>query len=153
LTRPVLYVYTAFRLWTQGINEWWKRGSPYWNDAKRAVGLRFEPHVGGRFIEVYDAQTGEGLEIGQIVVWEPGKRLVYGWREQGWQDGERTEVEILFEPLGARQTRVTVTHSGWETVGDASRSRRLVEGYSYGWNEILGWYRAAGAQAPSKPQA
>lgn len=33
----------AFRLWTEGINNWWRRGSHYWNDAKRAVGLRFEP--------------------------------------------------------------------------------------------------------------
>src|SRR3990170_2732273 len=90
---------TAFKLWTAGINEWWKRGSHYWNDGKRALGLRLEPGVGGRFIEVYDAATGEGLEIGRIRVWEPGKRLVYSWREADWAAEEITEVEVLFESV------------------------------------------------------
>lgn len=70
--------------------------------------------VGGRFIEVYDAATGEGLEIGRILVWEPGRRLVYTWREAGWVPEERREVEVLFEAVAPGQTRVTVTHSGWE---------------------------------------
>ena len=33
---------TAFRLYTAEINRWWKRGTHYWNDRHRAVGLRFE---------------------------------------------------------------------------------------------------------------
>ncbi|OGT25178.1 MAG: hypothetical protein A2Z17_01970 [Gammaproteobacteria bacterium RBG_16_66_13] len=144
---------TAFKLWTAGINEWWKRGSHYWNDGKRALGLRFEPSVGGRFIEVYDAATGEGLEIGRIRVWEPGKRLVYGWREADWAAEEITEVEVLFESVGLGQTRVTVTHSGWETVRDPERNRRLREGYGYGLNELLGWYREASAARRLEHQA
>ena len=137
----------AFDLWTAGINQWWKRGSHYWNDGKRARGLRFEPHVGGRFIEVYDETAGEGLEIGRIKVWDPGKRLVYSWREAGWKPGEVTEVEVLFEPVPGG-TRVTVTHSGWEKVSD---SQRLREGYGYGLNELLGWYREASTAPKPKP--
>lgn len=106
---------TAFQLWTAGINEWWKRGSHYWNDGKRALGLRFEPGVGGRFIEVYDEATGEGMEIGRIRIWEPGKRLVYSWREAGWQAGEMTEVEVLFESVGSGQD-TGHRHALW--VGD-----------------------------------
>jgi hypothetical protein len=53
----------AFEGWTAGINEWWRLDSPFWMDKERRRGLRFEPHVGGRFIEVYD-DAGEGLEIG-----------------------------------------------------------------------------------------
>ena len=136
----------AFKLWTTGINGWRKRGSHYWNDGKRAVGLRFEPGVGGRFIEVHDATSGEGLEIGRIRVWEPGRRLVYSWREADWAGEERTEVEVLFEPVSSAQTRVTVTHSGWETVKDPERNRRLREGYGYGLGELLGWYRDASTQ-------
>ena len=143
---------TAFKLWTEGINEWWKRGSHYWNDGKRAVGLRFEPGVGGRFIEVYDAATGEGLEIGRIRVLDPGRRLVYGWREAGWQDREMTEVEVLFESTGPGLTRVTVTHSGWETIRDPERSQRLRDGYTYGLNELLGWYREASGTTTVRPQ-
>lgn len=129
----------AFELWTSGINRWWKRGTRYWNDGKRARGLRFEPRIGGRFIEVYDEATGEGLEIGRIKVWEPGRRVVYSWREAGWKPGEITEVEVRFE-LAGTGTRVTVTHSGWETVSDG---HRLHQGYAYGVRELLGWYREA----------
>src|SRR3989304_488693 len=100
---------TAFRLYTAEINRWWKRGTHYWNARHRAVGLRFEPFVGGRFIEVYDAQTGEGFEIGRVQVWEPGRRLVYTWREAGWAPGAQTEVEVLFDPT-AQGTRVTEEH-------------------------------------------
>lgn len=128
---------TAFKLWTEGINQWWKRGTRYWNDGKRAVGLRFEPRVGGRFVEVYEPSTGEGLEIGRIRVWEPGKRLVYSWREADWKPGEVTEVEVLFEPTPSG-TRVTVIHSGWDKV---SEGMRLRDGYGYGIKELLGWYR------------
>jgi uncharacterized protein YndB with AHSA1/START domain len=78
----------AFDLYTRGIDRWWRLGTPYWNDGKRAVGLRFEPFVGGRFIEVHDAASGDGFEIGRVLAWEPGKRLVYTWREQGWGAAE-----------------------------------------------------------------
>ncbi len=65
----------AFEVYTAGINGWWKRGTYYWNDKERALGLRFEPFVGGRFIEVYDETTGEGFEIGRVTDWRPGRRL------------------------------------------------------------------------------
>ena len=31
--------------------------------------------VGGRFVEVYDLETGAGIEVGRVTVWEPGERL------------------------------------------------------------------------------
>ena len=52
----------AFRLYTAEINRWWKRDSWYWNDRERARGLRIEPFVGGRFVEVYDDASGEGAK-------------------------------------------------------------------------------------------
>ncbi len=113
--------------------------SHYWNDRHRAVGLRFEPFVGGRFIEVYDAPTGEGVEIARIQVWDPGHRLVYTWRESGWAPGDQTEVEVLFEPL-AQGTRVTVTHRGWDRVTDGKKQS---EGYVYGLRDLLAWYGEA----------
>ena len=76
----------AFDLYTGGINRWWRLGTMYWNDATRAAGLRFEPFVGGRFIEIQDAASGDGFEIGRVLAWEPGRRLVYTWREEGWDE-------------------------------------------------------------------
>src|ERR671920_557346 len=69
----------AFRLYTAEINRWWKRDSWYWNDRERARGLRIEPFVGGRFVEVYDEASGEGFEIGRVRVWEPGRGTVRRW--------------------------------------------------------------------------
>ena len=65
----------AFRLYTAEINRWWRRDSWYWNDHERARGLRIEPFVGGRFVEVYDDAGGE--EIGRSYGEGAGELL--GW--------------------------------------------------------------------------
>ena len=92
---------TAFDLYTREINRWWKRDSWYWNDRQRARGLRIEPFVGGRFVEVYDEATGEGFQIGRVRVWEPGRRVVYSWRQADWPPGEEMEIEVSFDPTAA----------------------------------------------------
>ena len=83
----------AFEAFTAEIDNWWKTDSPFWMDKDRRLGLRFEPYVGGRFIEVYD-ENGEGYEIGRITAWEPGERLAYTWRQSDWPEDAITNVEI-----------------------------------------------------------
>ena len=60
---------TAFAIFTEEIGQWWRPGPLNWNDSKRAVGIRSEPGVGSRWIEVYDeatarASSGVGLRYG-----------------------------------------------------------------------------------------
>jgi uncharacterized protein YndB with AHSA1/START domain len=129
----------AFELYTAGINRWWKRDSWYWNDRERARGLRIEPFVGGRFVEVYDEVSGEGFEIGRVRVWEPGRRVVYSWRQADWPAGEELEIEVGFEPAGAG-TLVTIEVRGWERLAGGAEIGR---GYGEGAKELLGWYAAA----------
>ena len=133
---------TAFALFTGDIGRWWKRGTRYWNDAERGRELRFEPGPGGRLTEVYDEAAGTGLEIGRVLAWEPGKRLVFTWRQDDWGPEESTEVEVRFEPAGAA-TRVTVEHRGWDRVPSAGPE--LSAGYGAGWAELLGYYRERAA--------
>jgi uncharacterized protein YndB with AHSA1/START domain len=133
----------AFDLYTRGIDRWWRLGTRYWNEGARAKGLRFEPFVGGRFIEVYDTTTGEGYEIGRVQRWEPGESLSYTWREATWPAEAQTLVEVVFTPTDGG-TRVSLRHTGWETVPDGLDTGR---GYSMGAQELLGWY--AEAAAPS----
>jgi uncharacterized protein YndB with AHSA1/START domain len=128
---------TAFTVFTTEIGTWWKRGTPYWNDAERGRRLRFEPHVGGRLVEVHDLDNGEGFEIGRVLVWEPGRRLVFTWRQGDWGASETTDVEVRFEPC-EQGTRVTVEHGGWERVPSAAPGLR--DGYGHGWAELLGFY-------------
>jgi uncharacterized protein YndB with AHSA1/START domain len=128
---------TAFAVFTADIGLWWKRGTPYWNDAGRGRELRFEPQVGGRLLEVYDPETGEGFEIGRVLVWEPGQRLVFTWRQSDWGASESTEVEVRFEAIGSG-TRVIVEHGGWNRVPSAAPG--LSDGYGHGWAELLGYF-------------
>jgi uncharacterized protein YndB with AHSA1/START domain len=131
---------TAFEVFTAQIGTWWKRGTRYWNDSTRGRELRFEPYVGGRLLEVYDPDNGEAFEIGRVLVWEPGKRLVFTWRQGDWAPSESTEVEVRFEPTG-NTTRVTVEHSGWDRVPSAGAG--VSEDYGNGWAELLGFYARA----------
>jgi uncharacterized protein YndB with AHSA1/START domain len=127
----------AFELWTLRINDWWRRGTRYWNDAARAVGLRFEPYKGGRFIEVYDAATGEGFEIGKVTDWAPGRLLAFTWRQADWPESESISMELRFEPEGS-STRVSFRITGWERV---TGGVEMSKDYMGGMMELLGWYR------------
>lgn len=82
----------AFRAFTEEMSDWWMPGPINFYDATRALNVRCESGVGGRLIEVYD-QTGEGLELGRIDVWEPGSRL-------RWQSSvDDVQITVRFEPV------------------------------------------------------
>lgn len=129
---------TAFEIFTEEIGRWWRPGPINWNYSDRAVGMRIEPGVGGRWIEVHDEATGEGFEHGRVTVWEPGARLVLRYEDRG-HDIDGTEVEILFETIEGG-TRVTLEHRGWEKIAPdlAARKRQTKR---WGWANILGWYQ------------
>ncbi|GIJ44649.1 hypothetical protein Val02_15350 [Virgisporangium aliadipatigenens] len=129
---------TAFDVFTADIGIWWKRGTHYWVDPERGQAMRFEPHVGGRLVEVYDTATGEGHDIGLVTAWEPGSRLHFTWRMPDWPAGVSTDVEVDFEPVGDN-TLVTVVHHGWDRIGDGVDR---ASGYGSGWSELLTFFAA-----------
>jgi hypothetical protein len=106
----------AFAIFTQEIGEWWA-DSPLFRFTPRSPGtLAFEPPAGeatGRLVE--RLPNGKVYEIGPIRLWQPGERLVVGWRIASFGPDHATEVDIRFEPAGA-ETRVTVEHRGWDSV-------------------------------------
>lgn len=120
---------TAFAVFTEEIDSWYVRDRHTFADPDRALGIRFEPGVGGRLIEVYDRGTGEGREMGRVTVWEPGRRL-------GFVDGLGTEVEVSFQDAGG-QTRVTLEHRGLERL----RPDLAEQHARHGWRLLLPWYR------------
>lgn len=134
---------TAFAVFTEQIGEWYQSGAYSWNDSTRAVGIRFEPGVGGRLIEVWDHTTGEGYDIGRILAWEPGVRLAFEFRSVHFPPVP-TEVEVSFEPVPAG-TRVLLEHRGLDRlpVDVARRMKRSA------WLEFMRWFGdhvAAGAR-------
>ena len=102
-------------MFTAEIDDWYARGPYSWHDPARAVGIRFEPHVGGRWLEVHDASTGEGVEIGRIKAWEPGERLLLTFTSSWLPPEPATEIEVRFDPM-PDGTRVTLEHRGIEQL-------------------------------------
>jgi Activator of Hsp90 ATPase homolog 1-like protein len=127
----------AFEVFTEEIGLWWRRDAPHWNDRDRGLSVRIEPGQGGRFIEVYDLDTGEGFEVGRVVVWRPGEQLSFTWTQVGWDGNARTVVTVTFAPVESG-TLVTLIHDGFDSVSpDGPRYR---DGYAGGWPAVLGWY-------------
>ncbi|MBL8236587.1 MAG: SRPBCC domain-containing protein [Bryobacterales bacterium] len=103
---------TAFRLFTEETDLWWRRG-PKFRAAGRAPGvIRFEPRLGGALIETFDHQS---CVTGTITAWDPPRCFKFEWRGVNFAPGESTEVDVLFEAVPAG-TRVTVHHSGWALI-------------------------------------
>jgi len=102
---------TAFKLFTEEVDAWWKQGPRFRPSLHGAGVLRFEPGVGGRLLEIYEG--GASFEFGRVTVWEPGRRLVMEMRARNFGPGEFTQVEVRFEAAG-EDTRVTVEHRGWD---------------------------------------
>jgi len=103
----------AFEAFTREISSWW-RPDPLFQITPHGDGeLAFEPGAGGRLIT--HLNNGETFEIGRISVWEPGKRLVFGWRHASFLPEQSTEVEVRFEPVG-NETRVSIEHRAWDTI-------------------------------------
>lgn len=107
----------AFEIFTQDIGDWWT-DSPLFRFTPRSPGaLAFEPPdekgENGRLVE--RLPNGKSFEIGPVRLWQPGERLVVGWRMANFGPEHATEVDVRFEPVGA-ETRVSVEHRGWDSV-------------------------------------
>ena len=122
----------AFALFTDEVDAWWSRGERY--GGPEVTGHRFEPYVGGRFLELHGEHEHA---LGHITVWDPPHCLAFTWRQSNWTPGEITEVVVRFAPQ-ADQTRVTLRHRGFARIASDVGCE---VGYAAGWRELLGWYR------------
>lgn len=88
----------AFDVFTAKLDAWYPRGRHSFNYPDRAVGVELEPGVGGRWWERW--HDGGGYEIGQVLAWEPGQRLLLSYRSRYLPDEPLTEIEVRFTPVG-----------------------------------------------------
>jgi uncharacterized protein YndB with AHSA1/START domain len=126
----------AFAVFTEKTSMWW----PPTHSVSHEPGLTviFEPKVGGRIFERTPARTE--FDWGQILVWDPPKRLGYLWHIRT-DRAQATEVQIRFVALPDGTTRVDIEHTGWDRLGDAAQSRRDANGK--GWGGMLPHFVAA----------
>ena len=103
----------TFEVFTQEIALWWQPSGLFQISGAGDGRLAFEPGPGGRLFTTFD--DGSTFEIGRVSVWEPGKRLVFAWRQANFAAEQSTEVEVCFEAVGA-ETRVSVEHRAWDTI-------------------------------------
>ena len=134
-------VENAFRVFTEGIGNWWPFDGHSLFEEK-AAGVVFEGEVGGRVYEV--SKTGEEGLWGTLTAWEPPHRLAMTWHPgRGAETAQGLEVRFSTE---AGATRVDLKHSGWERLGD--RMAEISGHYDDGWNLVLGGFaEAAGKEA------
>jgi len=107
---------TAFTVFTDELDLWWVRGPINAYDSGRLVEMRCEPGVGGRILEVYDAETGEGLELARITVWEPATHLA-------WKSSlDDVTIDVRFDRTATGTTvrlEATVSEGGEDRGGSS----------------------------------
>lgn len=133
----------AFRIFTEEIDRWWRRGSKYRVSGKARGILHLEAGVGGRLFEEVESRGGpRAIETGRVTAWEPPARLVFEWRAVNFAPAEKTEVEVTFDPAPSG-TLVTVTHRGWSRIRPDHPARhgadvpRFIRDMGMWWGELL----------------
>jgi SAM-dependent methyltransferase/uncharacterized protein YndB with AHSA1/START domain len=82
--------------------------------------LTLEPGPRGQLLEA-------DHEVGRVLDWKPGRRIVLEWHPADWQPDETTQVELSLEPIDMG-TRVMLEHRGWGSLlGDRG-------------GEAVGWF-------------
>ncbi len=137
----------AFDVFTREIDLWWKRGPRWRFGGERRGTLTFEPGAGGRLFEVFGDGPADVFEVGHVKIWEAGARLVFEWKIRNFAPGEKTEVEVLFEPAEGG-TQVTVEHRGWAALRKDHPARHGMFGQAFTdmiglwWGDLLVGMRA-----------
>ena len=119
----------AFELFADDFARWWPLAQTH--TGPDPVDCAIEPRVGGRVFE----RSADGRETawGTVRAYDPPHRLAFSWIVGLSVEQEQlVEIRFIAEDLG---TRVELTHSGWEKLGDAAASRRA--GYDRGWSKLL----------------
>jgi uncharacterized protein YndB with AHSA1/START domain len=124
----------AFEIFTAGMKRWWL---PSHSINKSPISdIVMEPRVGGRWFE--RGQDGSECQWGQVLAWEPPRRLVLTWQiSPQWQFDPNlvSEVEVRFVPDNGG-TRVELEHR-LDGYGDAAEQMRQVFEGANAWSGLL----------------
>jgi uncharacterized protein YndB with AHSA1/START domain len=121
---------TAFKRFTAEFGSWWPSRT-HSIGGERLKRLVFEQHLGGRIYEEH--QDGRRFQWGQVIVWEPPKRVKFTWHpSRDPSTSQEVDIQFQIEDTG---TRLELTSTGWERWGrNAQRARK---GYDLGWGYVL----------------
>jgi hypothetical protein len=131
----------AFRLFTEGMAEWWPLQSH-----SIAPGMSktcvFEAREGG---EIYEVTSDDEQHLwGTVEECAGPESVVFSWHP-GREAATAQQIEVLFDSDGDL-THVELVHSGWESYGEGAEEMR--DNYDGGWQFVLGeCFRSAAARA------
>jgi uncharacterized protein YndB with AHSA1/START domain len=133
----------AFEVFTAGIGSWWPR--EHHIGAAELAGCAYEPKVGGRWYEI--GVDGSECDWGQVLVWEPPKRVVTTWQLQADftydpDPAKGSEIEVRFIPEGPNRTRVELEHRNFDRHGPSGATVRDKVSNPGGWGYVIGQFAA-----------
>jgi hypothetical protein len=121
----------AFETYAVRIGEWWD--PRYTANADTLETVVIEPRAGGR---VYARDSDSGMDDwGEVVVWEPGKRLVHTFT-LAQDPAHPSEVAVSFVPGAHGGCTVRIAHGGW-TEHNVDERRKFGD-----WRVILDRFAA-----------
>ncbi|OYW13798.1 MAG: SAM-dependent methyltransferase [Sphingomonadales bacterium 12-62-5] len=83
------------------------------NAGSDVVGVDADPAmVAAAQAKDIDARIGDARAL---TAWQRGQHLAFSWRQATFAPDQITHVDVRFEAVG-EDTRVTVTHRGWDTI-------------------------------------
>ena len=126
----------SFATFVERMHVWW---NPAGHLLKLPVtAMVVEPFEGGRWYEKGD--DGVVADWGQVLVWDPPKRLVLSWGPPpGFSKGggdDFSELEVNFVPEG-ETTRINLEQRYLERFGEAGHALRAALESSGGWPRAL----------------
>lgn len=125
----------AFKLFTDGIAEWWPLDTHSLSaqaDGAAAANVTVTPEEGGAVFET--KPDGSTAPWGRVTRWVPGEAFAMTWHV-GRSADQASAVSVSFDVV-ADGTQVTLIHDGWEALGDAAQALR--QGYTSGWDGVFG---------------
>lgn len=124
----------AFEVFSHHIARWWPGQahsvSAYQGGKPQDIVL--EPKSGGAIYEIQP--DGTRSDWGVVQDWTPPDGFSMTWHPGGTPD-RATVVTVQFQIKGAG-TQVTLTHTGWENLGDTAAE--IAQSYDSGWDYVLG---------------
>lgn len=131
----------AFLGWTEHIHLWWPMA-----DYSVSGEDAFVDFEGGELVET--SAGDQMISWGTVLSSDPPSYLSFSWHP-GINPLQATEVQLAFSPLASGQstasgagaasggTELTLTHTGWENLPDATAARSK---YLAGWPGVLDRY-------------
>lgn len=130
----------AFAAFAAGFADWWPAAT-HSLSRNAATRCRLDATPGGAVEE--RGPDGTCHRWGTVESVEPGRRLRFTWHP-GREPESAQWVDVEFTEIGAG-TRVTLTHGGWEALGEIAPILRRE--YASGWRDVLECHFIGCAQA------